>query len=81
MSKDQFPEDMPLEIGTRLQMRDQQGRILHARIKTVASESVELDFNHPLAGKELNFSITISKLRAATEEELAHGHAHDGHAH
>ena len=42
-----------------------------------------LDGNHPLAGVRLVFSCTVSEVRAATTEELAHGHAHGdgGHQH
>jgi FKBP-type peptidyl-prolyl cis-trans isomerase SlyD len=42
-----------------------------------------LDGNHPLAGVTLVFSCTVSEVRAATAEELAHGHAHGdgGHPH
>jgi FKBP-type peptidyl-prolyl cis-trans isomerase SlyD len=42
-----------------------------------------LDGNHPLAGVTLVFSCTVSEVRAATAEELAHGHAHGdgGHQH
>jgi FKBP-type peptidyl-prolyl cis-trans isomerase SlyD len=42
-----------------------------------------LDGNHPLAGVTLVFSCTVSEVRAATTEELAHGHAHGdgGHQH
>ena len=42
-----------------------------------------LDGNHPLAGVTLVFSCTVSEVRAATAEELAHGHAHGdgGHHH
>ncbi len=43
----------------------------------------EVDTNHPLAGKRLTFEIEIINVRAATEEEIAHGHAHGdgGHHH
>lgn len=53
------------------------------RVEKVAGDDVTVDFNHPLAGKELHFSVTIKEVRAATEEEKAHGHAHgeDGHHH
>lgn len=45
--------------------------------------NVDLDTNHPLAGKTLSFEIQVESVRAATEEELAHGHAHGvgGHHH
>jgi FKBP-type peptidyl-prolyl cis-trans isomerase SlyD len=39
-------------------------------------ETVTLDGNHPLAGQELYFDVEITEMRAATEEEMAHGHAH-----
>jgi len=44
---------------------------------------VELDFNHPLAGSSVVFDVKITDIRDATDEELAHGHAHGlgGHHH
>ena len=41
-------------------------------------KDVLLDFNHPLAGETLHFNVQIAGLRAATGEELEHGHVHDG---
>lgn len=45
--------------------------------------NVDVDFNHPLAGKTLRFEIEVGKVRDATDEELDHGHAHGagGHQH
>lgn len=42
-----------------------------------------VDTNHPLAGLELRFELSVEDVRAATEEEIAHGHAHGvgGHHH
>lgn len=42
-----------------------------------------VDLNHPLAGKELTFSVQILETREATDDEIAHGHAHGigGHHH
>jgi FKBP-type peptidyl-prolyl cis-trans isomerase SlyD len=55
----------------------------HALVVKVGHFNVDLDLNHPLAGKTLVFEIEIVDVRAATEEELAHGHAHGpgGHGH
>jgi FKBP-type peptidyl-prolyl cis-trans isomerase SlyD len=45
-------------------------------VTAVDSENVTVDANHPLAGKILNFDVKITGVRAATHEELAHGHVH-----
>jgi len=78
----QFPAHIPLEPGTALQVEDQSGQPLFARIDSVGGETVRLDFNHPLAGKQLHFAVKIAALRDATAEELDHGHVHEeGHEH
>jgi len=71
-----FPPEIPLEVGTELEMTDQDGEVYDARILSVDVENVHLDFNHPLAGKNLNFSVEVVDLRPASPEELAHGHVH-----
>lgn len=47
----------------------------------IGSSVVDVDLNHPLAGKTLRFAVEITDVRDATEEELAHGHAHGPHDH
>ena len=42
----------------------------------VTEETVKADFNHALAGKSLTFSVEVVELRAASDEEIAHGHVH-----
>ena len=50
-------------------------------VTAVSLDSVTLDANHPLAGQKLIFDVEITTVRNATQEEVAHGHAHgeDGH--
>lgn len=79
--RDQFPEEILMEVGTQIELHDESGQPMVARIDQVGESSVKLDFNHPLAGKELYFSVKIAGLRAATDEELDHGHVHSGHEH
>ena len=71
-----FPAEVPLEVGTQLELKDKSGHPTMARIDSVTGETVRLDMNHPLAGKQLDFEVTIAALRAATEEEVSHGHVH-----
>lgn len=71
-----------VKVGLRLQAQTPQG----VRVMTVTrlvGDMVTLDGNHPLAGKNLNFEVEITDVRAATEEELSHGHVHGegGHHH
>ncbi len=80
--RNQFPEEIPMKTGTEIQVRDQSGQPMYARIEEVGDETVKLNFNHPLAGKELQFNVKIVRLRSATDEEVNHGHAHSpGHEH
>ena len=50
-------------------------------VTQVVGDTVTIDANHPLAGKNLHFDIDITEVRAATAEELAHGHVHGAHGH
>ena len=52
-------------------------------IEKVGMSVVDVDLNHPMAGKDLEFDIEIVEVREASEEEIAHGHVHGegGHQH
>jgi len=71
-----------LELGMRFQARTPQGPVSVA-ITAIEGEEVTVDGNHPLAGKTLHFDVSVEDVREATEQELAHGHAHgpEGHDH
>jgi FKBP-type peptidyl-prolyl cis-trans isomerase SlyD len=74
--RSEFPPEIPVEVGTPLQLRDQQGQVFDAVIAEVRDDAALLNFNHPLAGKTLNFHIKVIGVREATAEELDHGHVH-----
>jgi FKBP-type peptidyl-prolyl cis-trans isomerase SlyD len=77
----QNAEKLKPGMTTVLQTRDGGQRMV--TIHKVGMSSIDVDHNHPLAGKTLHFDIEITDVRAATPEEIAHGHAHpgDGHSH
>lgn len=74
--REMFPSSIPLEPGVALRLQDESGNVHMAVIDAVTDDLVRLDFNHPLAGKELHFDVKVVGLRDATEEELLHGHVH-----
>lgn len=79
-----FPDDVEIEEGLMLAVRDETGQVYEAVVSAFNDTEVTLDFNHPLAGETLNFDVEIVELREATDEELDHGHPHfegDGHDH
>ena len=71
-----------LKAGMAVQLNTSQGRVPVTVIKA-GRHSADIDTNHPLAGKTLNFDIEIVEVREASAEEIAHGHAHGpgGHHH
>jgi len=75
--------DKVLKAGDEFIAVDDQENEIPVRVKAVEGEKVTVDFNHPLAGKPLHFSVKVTEVREATEEERSHGHAHggDGHHH
>lgn len=71
-----FDESGLPPVGAMLPLTDDQGNQFRAVVKEVTEAAVVADLNHPMAGKTLSFDIEILSTRPATEEELAHGHAH-----
>lgn len=77
-SRDDFPKDLELEPG--LEFEAEIGDALRYCVVEDISEDgmVQVNANHPLAGMKLRVSATVLAVRDATEEELDHGHVHDG---
>jgi FKBP-type peptidyl-prolyl cis-trans isomerase SlyD len=70
----------PFTVGQTVVVNTRDGG-RQARVLKVGHFNLDLDLNHPLAGRTLTFDIEIVEVRAATEQELAHGHAHGAHGH
>lgn len=75
--------DPQMVAGKPVMMRDEQGHTMRAMILAIGEDKVKLDFNPPMAGKDLHFTGKILTVRAASAEEISHGHVHGpgGHQH
>ena len=71
-----------LQAGQVVQLNTSEGRRAVTVVKA-GRHSADIDTNHPLAGQALDFDIEIVEVRAASSEEITHGHAHGagGHQH
>jgi len=70
--KDQFA-GIDLEIGMSLYGQGEDGGTVQVVVKEIGAENVIIDFNHPLAGKDLMFNVTINNIREASTEEAMTG--------
>jgi len=71
-----FKESGMPPVGAILPLTDNQGNNFQAFVVEITPEAVVADLSHPMAGKVLDFQIEVINTRPATDEELAHGHAH-----
>jgi len=77
VNKSEFGDGAEIEVGMQFEAHGEGG----AQIVTVVGfegDEVSIDANHPLAGTELHFSVSVVDVREATAEELEHGHVHGG---
>lgn len=80
--RDKFPDH--IEVGMQFEgTGDESGDTIVYTVTDVAEGKVVVDGNHPLAGQTLHMECTVTGVRAASPEEVSHGHAHgpDGHHH
>jgi FKBP-type peptidyl-prolyl cis-trans isomerase SlyD len=80
--RDSFQGVDDIQPGMQFQGRGPQGEI-NVTVTKVEGNTVYIDGNHPLAGQTLHFAVEVIDVRAATAEELEHGHVHGagGHHH
>ena len=70
--KDQFA-GIDLEVGMTLYGQGEDGGTVQVIVKEIGEENIIIDFNHPLAGKDLMFSVAINNVRDASAEEAMTG--------
>ena len=64
-----------LQLGMQFQVQHEDG-VGIVTLTEMQGDAVTLDGNHPLAGETLHFEMEVVEVRAATDEELEHGHVH-----
>ena len=77
--KAEFPPGV--KVGGQLRGSNDQGEPQIYHVMKIKGPVVLLDGNHPWAGKQLRFSITVVDVQPASEEEIAHRHVHGAHGH
>ena len=70
--KDQF-SGIDLSVGMTLYGQSEDGGTVQVIVKEIKDESVVIDYNHPLAGKSLMFTVTLNSVREATPDEILSG--------
>jgi FKBP-type peptidyl-prolyl cis-trans isomerase 2 len=66
----EFDPNISPEPGDVFETTDDQGHPIYFVVKDLRPDSVIIDFNHPLAGKEVEFAITLKAVREATPDDL-----------
>ncbi len=79
LPKKDFPPGV--KVGGQLEGTGNDGRKQVFNVTKIKGDTVLLDANHPLAGKELRFTVKVTGVRLASEEEIAHQHVHGEHGH
>lgn len=78
--RDKFPENVAVGMQFEGQAEGTREAVIYT-VTDIAEDKVVVDGNHPLAGQTLRFSCTVTEIRAATAEEITHGHVHGPHGH
>ncbi|RKZ59483.1 MAG: peptidylprolyl isomerase [Gammaproteobacteria bacterium] len=79
--KDMFDKSDEIQVGIQFHAQGPDGSAVVVTVIEVKDDVVVIDGNHALAGVDLNFEVKIVDVRAASEEEVSHGHVHGPHGH
>lgn len=83
VDKAMFEDAGEITVGMDYYAQDPNGEMITITIMEITDEHIIVDGNHPLAGKNLHFDVSVTEIREASAEELDHGHVHgpDDHHH
>jgi FKBP-type peptidyl-prolyl cis-trans isomerase SlyD len=79
LPKKQFPPGV--KLGGQLEGRGDDGSVQVFTVMKIKGDTVYMDANHALAGKDIRFDLKVISVRPATEEEITHQHVHGEHGH
>ena len=79
--KEMFEGNDDIQVGVQFHAEAPDGSAVVVTVIEVKDDVVVIDGNHALAGVDLNFDVKIVDVRAASEEEVSHGHVHGPHGH
>ena len=79
-SRERLPQGVAVGSALRGQA-DEEGQVQMFRVTALSDTEATLDGNHPLAGRTVELRCEVLEVRAATQEEIAHGHVHGAHGH
>ena len=74
--KKYFQNGARLKVGDTTVLALKQGGQRVVTVHKVGMSAIDVDLNHPMAGKTLHFDVTVNEVRDGSEEEIQHGHAH-----
>jgi len=73
VSLDSFPENFEIKLDRPMRLQDGKGHTFTGVAIAITDDTVKLNLNHPLAGKDLLFKTKVQELRPATDEEIKRG--------
>ena len=76
VQRDMFPEGVDIQVGAQFHGASPGGEPIVVTVSSIEGDEIVIDGNHALAGQTLHFSVTVVEVRAASEDEISHGHIH-----
>jgi FKBP-type peptidyl-prolyl cis-trans isomerase SlyD len=79
--RERLPQGVAVGSALHGQAEGEDGHRQVFRVTALSDTEATLDGNHPLAGRTVELRCEVLEVRAATQEEIEHGHVHGAHGH